>query len=330
MVKIKLGCDVSKDKLDFYCLDTDEHFVLRNNDAGLRKLLLWAKQNQFDLDQISLAFENTGAYSSLLAKFCEQHGITFYQIPPLQLKRSLGLTRGKNDKIDSKRIAEYLKEKAYKLSPSKAPSPFNEELARLKNQRALLVRQRTAQKNNLRLFEEVRKLPDTDLSLSVARRMIETLDTYIEEIEEKILEIIQQDEALNRNYNILTSMVGVGPVSATMLLVETGNFTRFSNWRSVACYCGSAPFANSSGKQQGKPSISHFAQKEMKHILTRAARSAARHDPDLKKYKDRKSLEGKSERLIINNIRCKILATAFALIRDQRGYEKNYSQNLAA
>lgn len=330
MNKITVGCDVSKDTLDFFCINTDEHFVLPNNEAGMKKFIRWMKQHKFEIEQLSLAFENTGAYSSFLVKFCDANGITFYQIPPLQLKRSLGLTRGKNDKIDAQRIAVYLQEKEYKLTPSKAPSPIVEEIMRLRTQRSLLVRQRTAHKNNLRVFRDVRKLKATDLSVKIAMTQIQDLDNYIEQIEKKIESLLVNEKEMNDNYNLLQTIKGIGPVTALMFIVETANFTRFPSWRSLACYCGCAPFENSSGKFQSNKKVSHFARKEMKATLTRAARSAAKNDPILKKYMARKLQEGKVENLIINNIRCKMIATAYAVIRDQRAYKINYSQNLAA
>lgn len=330
MEKIILGCDVSKDTLDFFCSNTQEHFVLPNHEAGLKKLLSWVRQHRFNLDSLRLAFENTGAYSERIRNFCAKQGITFYQIPPLELKRSLGLARGKNDKVDAMRIARYLKEKEYKLTPSQAPSPIHEELARLRTQRSLLIKQRTSQKNNLRLFQDIRNIPGPDLSVRIAKKMIHELDSFIKQIEQKILEILQSDKELILNYSILLSIKGIGPVNAIMLLVETANFTRFSQWRSAACYCGCAPFESSSGKQKSKPQTSYLAQKEMKSTLTRAARSAAKHDPGLRSYMERKLGEGKAESLVINNIRCKILARAFALIRDQRLYETNYPHDLVA
>jgi len=41
---------------------------------------------------------------------------------------------------------------------------------------------------------------------------------------------------------------------------------------------------------------------------------AVRHDKELKTYYERKIAEGKAKMLVINNVRCKLLARTFAVI----------------
>ena len=330
MNKVIVGCDISKDKLDFYCVQTEEHFVLPNSYSGFMKLLKWANQYHFELNTIHVAFENTGAYSRLLGSLCSTHGITHYELPAIELKRSLGLVRGKNDMVDAKRIAIYLEEKINKLKPSTPKEESIIKLSRLRSQRAQLIKQRTANMNNLRIYEDIDRLAKNDLSIMVAKKMIQELNKGIERIQIEISKLIDEHKAISKNYEILTSCIGIGRVNAIMILTETHNFKRFTKWRSLACYCGCAPFENRSGKFKGKTETSNLAHKEMKTLLTSAARSAAIHDPEIKRYYEKKLNEGKNKQLVVNAIRCKLIARMFALVRDQRKYEKNYTQNLAA
>ena len=54
-----------------------------------------------------IVMEHTGLYSYQLEQFLHQNHISFYQSIGLAIKRSMGLVRGKNDKIDAVRIARY-------------------------------------------------------------------------------------------------------------------------------------------------------------------------------------------------------------------------------
>lgn len=96
-----------------------------------------------------------------------------------------------------------------------------------------------------------------------------------------------------------------------------------------ACYSGVAPFEYQSGTSiRGRTKVSNFAQKKLKSLLNLGALSAKRHDVELKNYFERKVAEGKNKMLVVNAIRCKILARAFAVIN--RGTPFVNTQKFAA
>ena len=80
-------------------------------------------------EQLHFGFEFTGIYSSELALFLDKHSLPLYLISRLELKRSLGIRRGKSDKADSKYIAEYLYEKQEKIIPIVLPSQTIQDLS---------------------------------------------------------------------------------------------------------------------------------------------------------------------------------------------------------
>jgi len=106
--KIYLGIDVSKLTLDVFIREAKVHKQFKNNSDGFGLLVKWLeKQTKEPLDSVLVCFEHTGLYSLPLTVFLEEKQIPFSMIPALEIKRSLGVTRGKNDFIDSKRIAEF-------------------------------------------------------------------------------------------------------------------------------------------------------------------------------------------------------------------------------
>lgn len=118
------------------------------------------------------------------------------------------------------------------------------------------------------------------------------------------------------NYQLLTSIKGIGPINAIVLLCVTDNFHRFSDPRKFACYCGVAPFEHSSGTSiRGKTRTSPLANREVKVYLTKAAITAISWDPQIKAYYIRKTGEGKHKASVINVVREKIIVRCFAVIK---------------
>jgi len=99
------------------------------------------------------------------------------------------------------------------------------------------------------------------------------------------------------------------------LLIATKGFDAFDNWRQLACYAGVAPFPYQSGTSiHGRNKVHPLADKKLKSLLNMCALTALRHDRELKTYYQRKVEDGKAKMLVINNIRCKLLARVFAVI----------------
>ena len=89
----------------------------------------------------------------------------------------------------------------------------------------------------------------------------------------------------------------------------------FENWRQLACYAGVAPFPYQSGTSiHGRTKVHPLADKKLKSLLNMCAIAAVRFDKELKIYYERKLMEGKNKMLVINNVRCKLLARVFAVI----------------
>ena len=136
---------------------------------------------------------------------------------------------------------------------------------------------------------------------------------------------IKSDEGLQENFTLVTSIKGVALINTVVILIATQNFTRFTNARQFACYAGMAPFGKQSGTSiNSKPKVSRLANKKIKTLLTQAAKSAMAHDPNIKRYYERKAVEGKDKWLITNNVRNKIVHTIFAIVRSKQPYSVNY------
>ena len=97
--------------------------------------------------------------------------------------------------------------------------------------------------------------------------MKEFLDKEIDAIEQQMLSIIEENKELKRNYDIITSVKGVGMVTAIDLITNTRNFTKIKTAHEYASYAGTAPFEKSSGTMnRGAPTFAegHFGDEMVK------------------------------------------------------------------
>lgn len=320
--RIYIGIDVSKATLDVFIHRFNLHFIVENNAPGFAILLetiilKTGCKKRF----LYFCFENTGKYSRGLSIFLESKRIPFAMEPALQIKKSLGITRGKNDKIDARRIAHYAYEKRERLTPTVLPGPKIDKIRSLLSLREKLLKHRTAYKNGISDLQDCYEAGEFDLIKKVQMRQINNLDGEIKTIEEKIAAIIELDENLSRNYQLILSVKGIGKIVGQYMVAYTANFTSFSNARSFACYAGIAPFAYSSGTVKSPGRVHPFANKKIKALLYLAAMSAIQPSGEYKQYYERRINElGKSKMSTLNIIRNKIVYRAFAVVKRQTPY----------
>jgi transposase len=321
-----IGADLSKRTIDLFCHFSGSHIQIDNNVSGFKELLKWFDQQKINASELMIVMEHTGLYSFCFEDFLHTHEIAFCKVSALAIKRSAGLVRGKSDKIDARRIAEYGHEKRGRLIPE---MPAGSELQRLQllySTRDRLVRQKAALINALKEYQNI-GLSQRDSIMQAHKRLVSSLQKEITKLEVEMAAIIEQNPSMAHNYRLLVSIKGIGKVLATAMIIKTRNFTRFTTARKFACFCGTAPFENTSGTSiRRKTKVSHLADKAMKTLLDLSAKSAIQHDKELKNYYSRRITDGKSKMSTINIVRNKILYRMFAVIRRQTPFVDNYLQ----
>ena len=320
-----IGADLSKESIDLSCHQLQTHLKIANSASGFHQMIRWLKQQKINCSDIMIVMEHTGLYSYHIEKLLHQHQIRFTKVPALAIKRSLGLIRGKNDRVDAQRIARYGFEKKDVLVAENKPNETIKRLQVLHSTRDHLVKHRASLKCTVKEYQKVIK--QSDLIIQSQLALIKNFTQQITKIEAEIARLIKIDQVVNQNFQLLTSIKCVGTVVATSVIIKTGNFTKFANARKFACYCGTAPFEHSSGKSiRHKTRISHLADKEMKTLLDQSAKSAIQYDKELRKYYLRRIADGKSKMSTINIVRNKLLYRMFAVVKRQTPFIDNYPQ----
>jgi transposase len=322
--KFTIGVDVSRNTLDVYCPEVQQHICIANGSAGFIMFNSFCRQHNIDLSNCIVVLEYTGGYEYKLLQYCQARNISFVRIPGLAIKRSLGITRGKNDKIDAVRIARYGDEKYKLISPEK---PLNKGILQLKELLGLrkkLVRENAGYKATIKERKHMYDANNSDFIIKILSKKLKANRKEIETIEQEINLLIKADNALYANYLLLISIRGIGKINAWMTIAHTENFTSFTNPRCYAVYVGVIPFDHSSGSSiRGKKRVSPIANKELKQELNQAARSAIQWDPQLKVYANRK-LETKPYGIVLNNVKFKLILRMFSVVRRGEKYVDNY------
>lgn len=314
-----VGTDISKSDLDSHIVSLDrerkeESLQVKNSAKGISSLLSHLKKQKVDLDRVLFICENTGIYTNHLTKYLHRLGLDFWVVSPMEIHRSKGVVRGKSDKTDARDIAWFGIRHIDKLKLFEMPTT---EVKQLK----LLQMQRDKVNKAISMFEGTRENKDFHdkeafgVIENCNRDILKGLRVQLKKLDKKIQEVIKSDWELKRLYTLTTSVKGIGPVTGACLLVVTRGFTAFENSRQAACYSGTAPFPFQSGSSiRGRTKVNHLANKKVKTLLHMAAMSAVKHDPELRNYYQRKLAEGKNKMLVLNNVRCKLLARVFAVV----------------
>lgn len=323
------GIDVSKLKLDVYLMkkpnDPDQkHFIVSNDEKGIKEIIKILNKQGDIIKHTLFCFENTGVYSMSLSYVLSKLGIDYWVVNALEIKRSKGLARGKNDKNDAKDIAIYASINIHKLKLSSIPEKEIAQLKMLYSEREKLIRA-------IKLMDSTKEvkgfLPNEVIkdTIRLNARTIKYLKKQLQELEQKMQNIINNTEKIKEQYDLITSIPGVGKQTAIYLINTTKCFESFKNWRQLACYAGVAPFEYSSGSSvRGRTKVSHLADKKMKSLLNMCALSIKKSDKQIAEYYQKKLDEGKNPMLIMNNIRCKILSRVFAVVNRGTKYVNFY------
>jgi len=313
------GIDLSKEKFDVNFLDAkgqEKNKTVKNGLSAISGFLSTVPPGAV------LCAENTGTYGDLLVFLCNQYEVSIALVPGYTVKHSLGLVKGKSDPIDAARLREYGERFFDKLSFKEYQSENMSELRQLYTLRSQLVKAR----KELRTGAHARaQLPMQSVAVNlILKASLSSLDQQIGDVEKEISLIIGNDAEMAENYTLSVSVMGVGPVIASDMIVKTGNFKAIDTARKAASYAGVCPFPNASGNMVGKSRTSPFADKELKSLLYMGAKAAVKHNKEYRLYYQKKQQEGKPHYLIMNNVMNKLLRTIYSVVKSKTPYSRDY------
>ena len=267
---------------------------------------------------------------------------------PLML-RAIAASKRKNDRIDAGKIADLLRAN---LVPEcyMAPAALRERRRTLRY-RNLLVRQGVQMKNKMagllmetgvsynkqklhqkryfaQLLQQSAELPSAlKPLLKIGRETVDRAATT----EKALLRALQQDPALAERVERLTTIPGIGPVTALSWALEIGEVSRFASLKHAVSYCGLCSGENSSAGIQKRSPISKQRNKHLQTVLIEAAKLAPRWNCDLALLYEKEKQRGNRNRATLAVAR-KLVAYLLAVDRREKPFQggKNRAPDIAA
>lgn len=310
-----VGIDVSKRWIDIAVLSPNntsaEHIRVSNDVAAIFE---FTKKLAVDLHSVLFCMEDNGPYCHPFLEVVTPLSLHAWLENPLRIKRSLGLIRGKTDKLDSIRIAEYACRFQDKVILWKEEHPVVAALREMQTTRDLLIKIQTQLKlSSVQGKEKYLKSP------------LKAIHESIKDLEKRMKALIRSDPRTKRQYQLLTSIPGIGPIVSVAMIVATHGFTRMTDPRKLSCYAGIAPFPHTSGTtMRSTPRISKIGNPKLKALLHIAAMRTIKNIPTLREYYDRKLTLGKNKMSVLNAVRNKVVAMMLSVIRRDTPFVTNY------
>lgn len=301
-----VGIDISRDRLDVACLPESaaSPAAFQNDAKGHAKLIAWLRTATPRL----VVLESTGGYQRVLVASLAAAGLPVVVVNPRQVRdfaRALGIL-AKTDAIDARVIARFGEQvnPVLRPLPDEQTAAFNDLLAR----RRQLVELRTAESN--RLTQAV-----TPRIRKSIRAVLDVIDKQIQAIDDDLDQHIKRSPIWRQKEDLLTSVPGIGKLTARTLLAclpELGSCSR----QSIAALVGVAPINRDSGMMRGKRTT-WGGRKTVRSALYMAALVATRYNPLLKAHYEKLLAAGKAKKLALIACTRKLLVIINAMIRSK-------------
>lgn len=309
-----IGIDVSKDRLD--CATTDSRSrQFKNTVEGITELLDWIQALDQKIERIIL--EATGRYHSLCSSLLVQSGLPVVVVNPRQARdfaKALGVL-AKTDAVDAQILATF----GEKLQPP-LRSLKDEETQCLE---AHLLRRRqiigmiTAESNRL-------KAAPTSIHGHIQKHL-DFLHSELNDIDNDLDKLIKSSDLFMRKMDVITSIKGMGRVTAISLLANLPELGQLSH-KKISALVGVCPYSRDSGNHRGKRMI-WGGRADVRKALYMAALVASRHNPMITAFYAHLLEARKPKKIALVACMRKLLVMLNAMVRDNKSWNDALAQD---
>jgi transposase len=299
--KVYVGIDVSKAKLDMAVEPKEQIWQIDNTESGIKSLL----RRLGTLNPTLIVVEATGGYEARLVEALCLANLPVARVNPGRVRKfAQGMNwLAKTDRIDARLLARFGEKANPRLT--KLPSEQEKRLTALVKRRKQVLDMLVAEQNRLENAD-----PDV---LAYIQGSINMLKSQLDELDDTIQSHIHQTPDLKKRRDLLTTVPGVGKVTASTLtaqLPELGSCDR----KQIAALVGVAPFSHDSGKMRGRRFI-RGGRPPIRSVLYMAALSAIRFNPVIRAFYSRLISSGKPFKVALVACMRKLLTILNAMMR---------------
>jgi Transposase and inactivated derivatives len=298
-----IGIDISKSWFDCFSVPS-KHSHYDNILEG------WMECAQDLPEDAWVVMEASGPYYLGLASFLAERDIPVSVLNPLVIRRysQMRMSRTKTDAKDAKLIAEYASEQP--LTRWIPPSDINQTMRQMISVSQGLIRQRAIILGQKEAFTHT---PVEDpLIKEVMDEQLNAIASAIEKLEKRLKQITLL--YYQSCFEAVTSIPGIGPKTAILLISLTDGFSKFDDPRKLASYVGICPrIFNSGSSVRGRGSICKLGSSQLRKMLYMCTWTAKKCNPGCKQMYERMKQAGKPERVIKIALAHKLLRQAYAV-----------------
>lgn len=317
-----LGIDISKAKFDVALLRDSgklRHRVFPNTPQGYQQLSDWLSKHK--VQSVHACMEATGTYGEALAMYLYEAGHRVSVVNPIVIKAfaKTEMTRTKTDKTDASLIARYCSQHR---PPAWAPPPPEiSELQSLLRRLEVLLDMSQQETNRL----------SAGINASSVRKSVTDhiayLDEQIAHTQSLIKDHINQNPSLRQQCDLLSSIPGIGELTAAKMLGEIIEIKQYSSARQVAAFAGLVPRHDQSGTSvRGKPRLCKMGSGRLRKAMYFPAIVAMRHNPIIKAMSEKLRERGKCPMVIIGAAMRKLIHIAFGVLKTGKPFDPHYGK----
>lgn len=325
-----LGLDIGKDQLDGVLLRADEvsqHIQVANAKKGFNKL--WRFLKKRDARQVHVCLEATGLYYEAVADFLHAKGATVSVVNParIQAYAASQLARNKTDKLDAQMIADFCRtQQPPAWTP---PDPSWRHLRTLARHLHDLQTDLQRQRNRRHAYQHASE-PVTPV-LDNLTHQINLLTEQIKQVQQAMDDHIDQHPHLKQDRDLMTTISGIGNLTANKLLAEFRDIRLFDNVRQLVAFAGLNPRQHQSGSSvRGRSKISKMGRASIRAALYMPAIVAKTHNPILRAHAERLAARGLCEMEIIVALMRKLLHLIYGVLKSGQPFDPHYLEKKAA
>ena len=331
VVKQVAGIDVAQKELvvtlgrmlDDFSIELFSYKVFKNNDSGVKLLVDWVnKLTDYEVP-VRYVMEATGVYHQKLAYYLVDNGCEISIVLPNKISNYIRTLELKTitDKSCSQAIAQFGLER--KLDKWAKPKSIYKELQQLTRERDQIVQERSVIKNQIHA-EKTESEPNQK-SLERMQARLRFLNSQEKEIKADITDIVSKDSDLKQVINNITTIPGVGELTAVIVLAETNGFELIRNKSQLSSYAGLDVKEKQSGTSvKGKPRISKKGNRNLRKSMHLPSLTAVKWDENFKNIYARLISKNGIKMKALVAVQRKILELIYILFKNETVYDKEY------
>jgi transposase len=270
---------------------------------------------------VRACLEATGLYGLDLALLLSvQPGMELMVANPRAVRHfaQAMMQRSKNDQLDAVVLREFAARMPF--TPWVRPGENTLALWAITRRLEALTAQRVAEKNRQHAAGLSRAWPA--IVRQEIARSLRFLQCAIVRLQKEARRRIAADAQLQRRYQLLCSIPGVGTISAMHTLAELALLPEDRDVRQWVAYAGLDPREYSSGSSVRKPArISKVGNRHLRRALYMPALVASRYQPQLREFYQRLQQRGKNKRQALLAVARKLLHAIYGMFRCQQPFD---------